>query len=331
MQLSPINQTKKINEVLNYLEEKKYISIQSIILEAQKHKVNISLCSKKDGLIKLQKKNTTLYIYRTNIPFKRQYSNLSKDKSATKKILNDNNISVPRGVSSSTFVEAYNEIKSKKLRYPLLIKPLDGSQAIGVKRNITTKKEFRESFQSSKIESGSKTLLIEEMFIGDEFRVLILKNKVISCVQKIPATIIGDGSSTITELIKKYNKKRKKNFKILLDKKLILQNNFSMNTILDKNQELQLNNSYFMRDGARCIEKINEMPKKIMNDCTHASKILGMDYVGLDLIKHKQTSSYVILEANPCPAHILNEAPLAENTKTNISKILLQYFFKDIK
>jgi D-alanine-D-alanine ligase-like ATP-grasp enzyme len=56
-----------------------------------------------------------------------------------------------------------------------------------------------------------------------------------------------------------------------------------------------------------------------------------MDYVGFDFLKNKKTTDYVILEANPCPAHIINESPLAENTNTNISKLLLKYFFKDLK
>lgn len=320
--------TEDFQNVINYIEKNKYSSMKALVHEARRNHIEVTLLSEEEKLIKISKNRRSVYIYKTNIPFKRKYSNLSKNKSATKKILSDNNISTAKGFVVSNLAQMDKAFSSKNLQPPLIVKPLDASRALGVIRNITSKEALKKSFKESKKESKSKKIIIEEMFSGDEYRILVLKNKVISCAQKIPATITGDGKSTIQELIDIYNNNRLDGFKILVDNKRIREKKYTKKSILPKNEELQLNESFFMRDGARCIERLGDMPQKIIKSCEKASKVLGMDYVGFDLIKKCDDSNYIILEANPCPAHIINEPPLIEGSKKNISKMLLQYFFK---
>jgi cyanophycin synthetase len=178
---------------------------------------------------------------------------------------------------------------------------------------------------------------VEEMYIGDEYRVLIFNDKVVSCVKKVPATIVGNGQSTIKELVKTFDKTRAKGFEIKLDKtalKTITENNFKLDSVLPDKHVLKLRNNLNMSDGGRSIECTKEMSSRLKDICIKATAMAGLTYGGLDLMtKNLATTKddYVILEINPNPFYNMHEKPLVEGVGVDVSKLILQYLFPSLK
>ncbi|MCX6765373.1 MAG: hypothetical protein NT136_00140 [Candidatus Moranbacteria bacterium] len=275
------------------------------------------------------------------IPLSVHPARLVVNKDLTKTILGLMDIRTPKGIVASSYGEAINLIRKEKIKYPFIAKPIDGTCAKGVTWNVRSKKELKTAVRlinSREIRKWlrSDKFLIEEMYIGDEYRVLVFDGEVISCVKKIPATIVGDGISTIQELVNIFNKKRKKGFEIKIDKvakKTLSKNNLTLNSILIKNTKLKLRDNLNMSDGGRAIESTNKMSAFLKKTCVKSIQASGLSWGGVDLMTNNLSSkkNYVILEINSNPFYNMSESPLVEGAGIDVSGKILKNLFPKLK
>lgn len=319
-----------------------HAGFRSLIQKALELGVDVHIYKKHKKLIRFSYKNEVIYTNNYIPALPRNAGNFTVSKEVTKTILDENNIIVPRGITATTFEETLSLLKSNNLSYPLILKPIDGSLAKGITWNINSQKDLRTAIKFVKEQQKSNYLLkrkrfiIEEMFIGDEYRILVLKNRVISCIQKIPATIVGDGVSTIKKLINIQNKTRLPIFSIKLDsvaKATIKNNGFTLTTILPKSQKLVLRNDMLLANGGRTVDCTHLMNNKLKSVCVQATKSLGLTCSGIDLLTTDiaQETNYVIIEVNSNPVYIINEKPLVEGDGVDVSLLLLQTLFPLLK
>lgn len=329
---------------LEFVQNAKLSLMIPLVKEAQKNNILVSIISQKHKILKFESNNKSFYSFGDALPFNRKYPlTLIKNKDATKKMLSEYNLSVPKGIRASSFASAKKRVQKNELQFPLILKPIDGLRAIGVSWNITSFTQLAKSIRSLKKiqilnnKLKSRSFVVEEQFLGDEFRVLVLGNSAIACAKKIPATIVGDGSSTISELIIAFNKKRKSDFEIIVDdivKKMFKKKKMSLNTVPDKDEVIQLRNDMMLAHGGRAIDYSESISPKLKNICVKAAHAVGLEYAGIDILIKKNNQknivpqTYAVIEVNTFPGHILNEAPLVEKPTVNVSKILLEYFLK---
>lgn len=131
------------------------------------------------------------------------------NKKITTNLLYQNNISVPKGYrikkdSSSQYLRSAFD----NLQKPLVVKPSDGTWGEGITLNITSYSHFIEAidlafeFSSQK----KKMVIVEEMFQGSEYRILLTREKVIGVLRRRPASVVGNGVDSIRQLIKVFHK-----------------------------------------------------------------------------------------------------------------------------
>lgn len=102
---------------------------------------------------------------------------LTNDKWKTKQILNQNNISVPRGIQIN--IDNINNLESLicNLQFPLFIKPLSEDGSLGIDRDSVV---FNIDTLRKKVEyifnKYNQTALIEEYIDGREFSISIIGN-----------------------------------------------------------------------------------------------------------------------------------------------------------
>lgn len=89
---------------------------------------------------------------------------------------------------------------AKRLGFPVVVKPNSGSQGGGV-AFVHGKREFyaalREIFKRDRI------ALVQRPVKGRDYRIVVLDRDVISAYERIPLSVVGDGRSTILQLLKK--------------------------------------------------------------------------------------------------------------------------------
>jgi cyanophycin synthetase len=119
------------------------------------------------------------------------------DKEFTKVLLRQVSIPVPRGKVVRTEEDAVDALDH--IGVPVVVKPLDGRQGMGVSLNISTPEQMKQAFAVSR--EYSEKVLIEELFVGENYRVLVVGGRMVAASERTPAHVVGDGNRTIAGLI----------------------------------------------------------------------------------------------------------------------------------
>ena len=133
---------------------------------------------------------------------------LADDKLRVCRLLALSGIPVSRHVVTSVgaFDNAVRWLTSSPV--PLVVKPAaDTGAGAGVSTSITTIQELRIAMAWAR--AYGPRILIEEQIEGDCYRVLIMDGEVIDCVQRRPPRVVGDGKSTVGQLVHRENKLRR--------------------------------------------------------------------------------------------------------------------------
>ncbi|MDR3548520.1 MAG: cyanophycin synthetase [Candidatus Pacebacteria bacterium] len=89
---------------------------------------------------------------------------------------------------------------AKKLGFPVIVKPNGGAQGFGVAL-VHDRREFyaamRVAFTSDKI------VLVQKPVYGKDYRLVVLDDKVMAAYERMPLSVIGNGKSTIAQLLRK--------------------------------------------------------------------------------------------------------------------------------
>ncbi len=321
----------------DYIKNIKHGGFKSFLKKAVELGVQIEMIEEGGSpILKLHYQGKSIFCYKRNLPIYKRMGNLTKNKEVTKTILTASDIQTPKGITATSLQEALKLVRERKLKYPLICKPVDGSLAKGMTWDIASPQELRVAIVYAKNAYGRRPrsrFLVEEMFVANEYRVLVFNGKVLSCVQKISAGITGDGVSSIEELIAHFNSKRLSGFEIKLDKiakETLKLHSLSLQSILPKNHFFKLRNNLNMSDGGRSIECTKKMHPYFKDICVRAAEAVGLTYGGIDFFAKDITSKkseYVILEINPNPFYNMHEKPLVEGKGVDVSSEILRSIF----
>ena len=123
------------------------------------------------------------------------------DKKLTKELLSLSGISVPYGKIVYTEEDAIEA--AKDIGYPVVIKPQNGNQGKGVSLNLKKPRDIIEAFTLAK--AYSTGIIVEKHIKGNHYRILVVNGQFCCASERIPAHVVGDGISSIKELVNRVN------------------------------------------------------------------------------------------------------------------------------
>lgn len=137
---------------------------------------------------------------------------------------------------------------------------------------ISTEQEFEIAWD--KLSKGNRYLVVESDPVGDPFRVFI-KGKVILAVYGIVAPfVIGDGISTLRDLIEIFKDNRRKNI-LYKDNPLVgINKGLDMNFIPFEGEIIKLKESLCIETGGMYIDLTDELKDKLEYLAIHISELL---------------------------------------------------------
>ncbi|WP_411360620.1 hypothetical protein [Pseudidiomarina sp. YC-516-91] len=140
-----------------------------------------------------------------NHTFSEQTSNLSarlaRDKKSSIQRLKAAGLTTTRHYLVSSLNHALDA--AKHLGYPVVAKPYNQDGGGGVTAAITDAKEL--TFAYEKAAKLNKNVLIEKHVEGRDYRLTVFDGKLVWAVERRPAGVTGDGSSSVKQLIEKEN------------------------------------------------------------------------------------------------------------------------------
>lgn len=262
---------------------------------------------------------------------------IADDKRWTKELLARMGIPVPEGYTVGTLPELLEV--AEKIGYPITIKPISGNHGRGITTNISKFKNLESAFLDAK--RISQMLLVEKFLPGADYRILVINGKYTAACRRDPAYIIGDGLSTIMQLIDKINLDPKRGYgheKILtsikvdlMTKRLLKLKNLTIKSIIPKDEKLYLKTTANLSSGGIAIDVTDEIHPMTKVMAERISQIIGLNVIGIDMITtdHKiplSNSNGGIIEVNAAPGFRMHLSP-SEGKSRNVSEAVVDMLF----
>lgn len=242
------------------------------------------------------------------------------DKEDTKYLLEQAEVQVPKG----DIIRRERSLKStcEYVGYPLVIKPINGNHGRGITVDIKNYEEALIAFEEAKKVSNS--VIVEKFITGEDYRLLVINNRLVAAAKRTPAHVIGNGKSSIQELIDEVNEDPRRGYgheKVLtmikvneLTKNLIKAAGYELDSILAKGEMLVLKDTANLSTGgtAEDVTDIVHPANKFMAE--RISKIIDLDICGIDIMttdisKPLEETDGAVLEVNAGPGFRMHLAP----------------------
>ena len=122
---------------------------------------------------------------------------ISRDKDLTKSLLQSCGVPIPEGRMVDSPADAWEA--AEDIGVPVVVKPCDGNHGRGVFTNLMSREEVEAAYPAA-LKEGSG-VIVERYIRGSEHRLLIVGNKMVAAARGETVSVIGDGHSTLNELI----------------------------------------------------------------------------------------------------------------------------------
>ena len=265
---------------------------------------------------------------------------LACDKEATKTILLDAGVPVPRGTTIQFFEELESAIADVG-GYPIVIKPLDANHGRGITIDVNSWEDAEEAYDLASKESKTRSVIVERFYKGSDHRLLVINGKLVAVAERVPASVVGDGQHTIEELIAITNEDPRRGeghdnvlTKIKVDKTslaILDKQGLRLETVLDKGEVAYLRATANLSTGGVAIDRTDEIHPQNLWMAERVSKIIGLDIMGIDVVtpdisKPLQEVDGVIVEVNAAPGFRMHVAP-SQGLSRNVAAPVMDMLF----
>ncbi len=262
---------------------------------------------------------------------------LACDKEACRKLLKE--MIVP--VADGDVIKSVEELKQsvESLGFPLVVKPVGGNQGRGVTTNINKLNEAVAAFESAT--EISEGVIVERHISGQDYRLLTIDGKFVAAAKRTPAHVIGDGHSTVQQLIDIVNEDscRGECHDNILTKikvgpsarSILSQKGYSLNTVLTEGETLYLDHAANLSKGGTAEDVTGEVHPEIASMAERISRMVGLDICGIDVMastleKPLHESGGVVLEVNAAPGFRMHLSP-SKGEPRNVAVPVLDMLF----
>ena len=247
---------------------------------------------------------------------------LACDKEDTKYLLEQAEVEVPRGDIIRR--ERSLEEACDYVGFPLVIKPIDGNHGRGITVNIQNYDEALEAFRQAKESSRSGVIIVEKFIVGQDYRLLVINNKLVAAAIRTPAHVIGDGKSTVQELIDKVNEDPRRGYgheNVLtqitindLTKTIIKDVGYTLESVISEGERLILKDTANLSTGGTAEDVTDIVHPANVSMAERISKIIDLDICGIDVMttditKPLSETGGAVLEVNAGPGFRMHLAP----------------------
>ncbi len=262
---------------------------------------------------------------------------LACDKEGTKQILRDAGVPVPRGAVINYLDELEAAIEDLG-GYPIVIKPLDGNHGRGITIEITSWEEAEKAYDVAR--EISRGVIVEHYYRGRDHRVLVINGKLVAVAERVPAHVIGDGKSTVQELIDLTNLDPNRGeghdnvlTNIVVDRNsysLLEKQGYTLETVLPAGEVCYLRATANLSTGGIAVDRTDDIHPENIWLAQRVAKIIGLDIAGIDVVtpdisKPLRDVDGVIVEVNAAPGfrmHVCPSIGLPRNVAAPVMEML---------
>ncbi|GMU49457.1 MAG: hypothetical protein AMXMBFR31_16830 [Candidatus Desulfobacillus denitrificans] len=243
---------------------------------------------------------------------------ISRDKDLTKTLLASCGLPIPEGRVVDGLEDAWDA--AQDIGLPVAVKPTDANHARGITLEITTREDIEAAYRLA-LKEGSE-VMVERSIPGVEHRLLVVGNRVVAASRGETAQVIGDGKSTIVQLIEN---------QINSDPRCGEDESFPLEPLLLEREPtvvLELERQGYNADsvppaGKRVLlRRYGQLADDVTDDvhpavaeaATLAARVVGLDIAGVDIVAEDISRPLdeqrgAIVEVNAGPGLLMHLKP----------------------
>ena len=261
---------------------------------------------------------------------------LACDKEDTKHLLEQAEIPIPKGEIVRRESALRREVDY--LGFPLVVKPINGNHGRGITININSMEEAVKAYEAAK--EVSRSVIVERYITGDDYRLLVINYKLVAAAKRTPARVIGDGKSTIQELIDEINADPRRGYgheKVLtmitvnsMTENILEAHGYTVETVLPQGEILNLKDTANLSTGGTAMDVTDIVHPENIFMAERIARVIGLDICGIDLMtsdisKPVRETKGAVLEVNAGPGFRMHLAPtegLPRNVASHVVDML---------
>lgn len=278
------------------------------VLNEEKSVVELSYKGHKEYVIEGNKTDRDSYIF----PI------ITDDKFIAKKIMAEVGLYVPKAIllEKDMDEEDIKELVKHFYNKCVVIKPRNTNYGTGITvfSKKATKKQILDAITYAF--TFDTNVLLEEYVKGMEYRFLVVDGKCLSVAHRRIASVVGDGKSTIRELIEMKNKEPwhfLTSTPVKMDKPVeeyLKLQEYTFESVIPDGKRVFLRTNSNCSTGGESIDMTNIIPKKFKKIAEKASRAFNAKICGVDIIiDDLEKDEYSIIEINDNPGYSINEWP----------------------
>ncbi len=262
---------------------------------------------------------------------------IAQDKQLTRNLLQQIGVPVPTGRVVTEAEEAW--AVAEDIGVPVVIKPQYGNQGKGVATNLSTKSQILAAFHAAKKEGDE--IIVETFAPGADWRVLVVGERVIAAARREPAQVVGDGKSTVRQLIEIVNADPLRSDGhstslswIKLDDvslAVLAEQDFTPESIPTAGQIILIRRNANLSTGGTAEDVTDKVHPLVAARCVEAAKMVGLDICGVDVVavdigRPLEEQQGVIVEVNAAPGLRMHLEP-SSGTPRNVGGAIVDLLF----
>ncbi|MBA3594348.1 MAG: cyanophycin synthetase [Polaromonas sp.] len=244
---------------------------------------------------------------------------IAQDKDLTKRLLLAAGVPVPTGRPVTDADDAW--AAALQIGLPVVVKPLDGNQGKGVTVNIDTRGHLDIAFRAA-AEYGE--VMVEKFLPGDDFRLLVVGNKLVAASRREPPQVLGDGLRTVRELVDIVNQDPRRGeghatslTKIRFDEiavgRLAVQD-LTPESIPARGRRVILRNNANLSTGGTATDVTGDVHPEVAARAVTAAQMIGLHICGVDVVcesvlRPLEAQNGGVVEVNAAPGLRMHLSP----------------------
>src|SRR5262245_12917317 len=247
---------------------------------------------------------------------------IAQDKELTRALLRAVGVPVPEGRPVSSAEDAWEA--AQELGLPVVVKPQFGNHGRGVATNLTTKEQVEKAYQAALEEDTH--ILVETYAPGADHRLLVIGDRLVAAALREPAQVIGDGRSTINELIAVVNRDPRRSDGhatvlsfIKLDPvslSVLAEQGYTPDSVPPQGQRVLIRRNGNLSTGGTATDVTDQVHPEVAARAVEAARAIGLDIAGVDVValdisRPLEEQKAAVVEVNAGPGLRMHLEPSA--------------------
>lgn len=220
----------------------------------------------------------------------------------------------------------------------IVVKPIETNHGKGISLNLISTEQVLRAVEFAKQFTKKKGCLLQKQYEGNDHRLLVVGGKFIAAAQRKPAFVVGDGLSTVRELIDAKNRDPLRGDGhatplTKIDLRLLPQSILRILDIAPANkEEVQLLSVANLSQGGEAIDITDSVHPELRElACLAANtvqaSVCGVDIMTRDITQSVREGGAIILEVNKSPGIRMHHFPSIGKSR-NVAKVIVDEFAK---